>query len=98
MNLWVDDERDPVKFASRKDYVWAKTYEEAIRLLGTGTVDFLSLDHDLGTAKSGYDIISWMEWENIWPRSGVAVHSQNPVGRREMELVIRDIYGRNFRG
>lgn len=47
-------------------------------------------------AKSGYDVICWMEEHNYWPEFGVRVHSANPVGRGRMEQVIRAHYGRNF--
>lgn len=47
MNLWLDDDRDPVKFGYL-GYVWVKTVEEAKKLLMTGEVEKASLDHDLG--------------------------------------------------
>lgn len=47
-------------------------------------------------AKSGYDIICYMEEKNIWPVKGVRVHSMNPVGKARMEQVIRHHYGRTF--
>jgi hypothetical protein len=39
-------------------------------------------------AKSGYDVVCWMEENNVWPAEGVAVHSMNPVGRQRMQQVI----------
>jgi hypothetical protein len=78
-------------------YTVVKTYEEAIELLKTGKVEKASLDHDLGTEKTGYDVICWMEENNVWPRNGVIVHSQNPVGKQKMEVVVKKHYGRIFR-
>ncbi len=44
MKLWLDDIRDP------PDSSWrlARTYHEAVVALAGGTVDVVSLDHDLG--------------------------------------------------
>lgn len=115
MKLWLDDVRDPTQHGAI-GFEWAKTYEEAIRLLATREVTFASLDHDIGAceectaslehiedmktpettffnrcphAKSGYDVVCWMEEHGIWPEDGVRVHSMNPVGRQRMEAVIR---------
>ena len=43
-------------------------------------------------AKSGYDVVCWMEENNIWPPDGVRVHSMNPVGRQRMQEVIDKHY------
>lgn len=39
-------------------------------------------------AKSGYDVVVWMEENNVWPKNGVIVHSMNPVGKARMQQVI----------
>ncbi len=39
-------------------------------------------------AKTGYDVVCWMEETGTWPKNGVAVHSMNPVGRQRMQQVI----------
>ncbi len=46
--------------------------------------------------KTGYDVVCFMEEHNIWPKSGVRVHSQNPVGVARMLVPIEKHYGRNF--
>ena len=46
--------------------------------------------------KTGYDVVCFMERNNIWPINGVRIHSMNPVGRAKMEAVIYKHYGRNF--
>lgn len=38
--------------------------------------------------KTGYDVVCWMEENNVWPRDGVRCHSANPVGRARIEQVI----------
>lgn len=42
--------------------------------------------------KTGYDLICWMEENNVWPRLGVEVHSANPSGREKMYRVIKKHY------
>lgn len=78
--LWLDDYRRPTDFVPNyqdKNWVWAKTAEEAIGYLRTGKILFASLDHDLtedqmvkggylgqiyeDEQKSGYDVVVWLE-------------------------------------
>src|ERR1041385_6115403 len=100
--MWLDDIRDPVKFGCI-GFNWVKTVDEAIELLKTGEVVFASLDHDLSieatmgnwkNERTGYDVVLWMEENNVWPEEGVKVHSLNPAGRQRMEAVINKVYGR----
>jgi len=108
MYLWLDDIRDPRKHGCG-DYVWAKTYHEAIAVLQTGQVTTCSLDHDLnieqtmqvwGPAttseeKTGYDVLRWLEQNpKFIPPDGIRVHSLNPSGRLRMEKLIERLYGR----
>lgn len=87
------------------DYTWAKTYEEAIAYLKTGKVTFASLDHDLTIddtigqpkgEKTGYDVVCWMEKNNVWPIDGVRVHSLNPTGKARMLQVIESYYANPY--
>lgn len=104
MNLWLDDVREPWKHGAL-GWEWAKTADEAIALLATGKVVKASLDHDLAfehypwndkgppyKEKNGYDVVCWMEENNVWPPEGVTVHSMNPVGRDRMMKVIARHY------
>lgn len=95
IRLWLDDVRDPVRFG-RIGWTWAKTYDEAVALLTEHRVIEASLDHDLsiddtlGTpkgAKTGYDLVCWMEQHGIWPER-VTVHSMNPSGAQRMRLAV----------
>jgi len=63
-------------------------------LLECGLVRDLSLDHDLGEdLPTGYDLCKWMVESNYWPKGDIFIHSQNPVGMRNMkELVDRYFY------
>ena len=107
MKLWLDDLRDPAVHG-HIGWTWAKTAEEAIALLKTGKVTEASLDHDLsieatiGAADwarevTGYDVVCWMEENDVWPRDGTRVHSMNPEGRRRMEFAIESAMRRKAR-
>ena len=54
MKVFLDDVREP-----DQTWVWVKTYHDAVKLLVTGLVIQISLDHDLGQDskdKTGYDV------------------------------------------
>ena len=96
MKIWLDDVRE-----APKGWIHVKTPEEAIELLRKGSVDEISLDHDLGLAtleseRTGYDVVAWVEEELATGRWHAAVpliriHSANPVGWRRMEQAIKSI-------
>jgi hypothetical protein len=75
MKLYVDDTRD-----APHGWTLARSYRDAVRMLRSGEVDAISLDHDLGGKKSGNDIAWLMVSENIWPKE-IRCHSMNPVGK-----------------
>jgi len=89
MKVWLDDERPmPPEFDRH-----AKTADEAIALLESGSVTFISLDHDLGEAKNGtgYDVACFIEYgaySRLLAPIEVLIHSANPVGRMRMEQAI----------
>lgn len=91
MRVWLDDERPmPDGFDTH-----VKTAAEAVLLLQTGDVTFLSFDHDLGNPDNGtgYQVASWVEknaFEGRLPRFEWAVHSANPVGARSMTAALRN--------
>ena len=97
MKLWLDDIRPPWKHGCI-GWEWAKTAEEAIKLLTTGRITEASLDHDLSERATlgnwegeatGYHVLLWLEQRpELWPINGVRVHSLNPLGRQRMEQVI----------
>lgn len=89
VKLWLDDLRTPPP-----GWTWAKTFDEAVEILKTGLVVAASLDHDLGLEKTGYDVVCWMEENDVWPKNGVSVHSMNPVGRAKMQVVIENNYSK----
>ena len=83
VNLWLDDIRP-----APEGWVHVKTVNEAIELMKTRTVDYASLDHDLGIFASeggnGVKFTDWMAEFQCWPNEGVFVHSSNPVGVNTM--------------
>jgi hypothetical protein len=99
MKLWLDDERDPKSpkikeiFGAKGDEIWVKTVEETIEYLKTGKINHISLDHDLGTIKTGMDVAKFIEGAAFWsliPKLNWRVHSQNPVGRKNMILALKN--------
>ena len=91
IKIWVDDLR-PVPAG----YVGAKSVNEAITLIeeiehNGGSIAVIDLDHDLGDyATDGGDAIKLLDYlaerETFYP---VAFHTANPVGRANMERVLR---------
>ena len=96
--IWLDDQRDPQSDIGRQkgatgSETWVKTSHEAIEILKTGNVSFISLDHDLGELSdgSGYDVAKWIEeqayYGNLSPLKW-QVHSDNPVGVRNIKSAL----------
>jgi len=90
MRLYLDDVRPTprhVWYDSEVAYTHSpKTADEAIALLKTGMVEFISFDHDLGPAEAGtgHDVAKWIE-EQAYTNPDFTVpdwyvHSGNPVG------------------
>lgn len=76
MNLFVDDLRTP---KTNKKWIIVRNYNDAISIIKNDNIDYLSLDHDLGEEKTGYDIILYIIENNLYPNH-VSIHSANPVG------------------
>ena len=100
MKVFLDDER------AAPDG-WERVYwpDEAIRLLASGAVEEISLDHDLGddTRGTGYDVILWIE-EAVALRGfcppKITVHSANSSAGDKMRagvLTIERLAKRNTR-
>jgi hypothetical protein len=83
IRLWVDYEREPPWGFNAH----AKTYAQAIDYLKTGRVAVISLDHDLGGARSGCDIAEWIEEQALFgeiPPIEWSVHSEDPAERHRI--------------
>ncbi len=91
MKVYLDDERP-----TPEGWHPVRWPDEAIRLLETGNVTHLSLDHDLGDDDrgTGYDVVLWIE-EAVATRDfnppEIQVHSSNSSARVKMEAGIRSI-------
>lgn len=99
IDIWLDDIRDPTapqfdmttKYRATGREVWIKTVPEAIKFLekNKGRVRSISFDHDLGVGQiDGIELAKWLEekaYFNEYPPVQWKVHSDNPVGARNIE-------------
>ena len=95
INLYVDDLR-----RCPNEFIVARNYNEAIKVLNISKINILSLDHDLGidedgTEKNGYDIVKYMCENGISPRK-VYIHTDNVVGRDNMYHTLIGARDRGF--
>lgn len=82
MKIFLDDIR-----AIPRGYEGARSYSEFIRIFekNKGNVEEISLDHDLGEVKSGYDAAKWIVENDYFDGlKTIIIHSANPVGVRNM--------------
>lgn len=96
MYLWVDDIRTP----PCDEWLWARSVSEAITAIKSYEHNWsdgfivISLDHDAGDfAGAGGDYICVLDWLE---QAGIVdtgyffhLHTLNPVGRENMERIIR---------
>jgi len=90
MRVWLDDERNMPQGYD----VHVKTASEAIKLIKTGQVTAISLDHDLGAEENGtgYDVAKYIleqAFLDTIPRIRCKLHTMNPVGRENMAAALR---------
>jgi len=87
MKIWLDDQINDMSCPNRhtpEGFIGVDNAEEAIKMIESGNVEYISFDHDLGdNVKTGYDValvieelayfgkINKIEWD---------IHSANPVG------------------
>ncbi|CAG9183880.1 cyclic-phosphate processing receiver domain-containing protein [Cupriavidus respiraculi] len=91
MKEFLDDERPTPEG-------WTRTYwpDEAIRLLETGAVEEISLNHDLGNDErgTGYDVILWIERAVAltgFTAPRITVHSANAAAAERMRAGVMAI-------
>jgi hypothetical protein len=91
MRIYLDD----IRKCPYDDWETVRTAEEAIDLLREEEVDEISLDHDLGTVLTGYDVACYIEGLVFQDRDYVPpkiyIHSANPVGIRKIQQAIDSI-------
>lgn len=93
-SLFLDDERFPT-LDPNKNWIIARTFDQAVDLVRVnGMPNFVSFDHDLGEDLSGYDFAQYIcgldqisnDFRNKFPHKfDYYVHSQNPVGKKNIE-------------
>ena len=89
INVFLDDEREPPN--DGEHWVVVRTAEACMLLLThlrPSSIDRLSLDHDLGTEDTGYDVAVFVEGCAANGRrvaKYLLCHSANPVGRARIE-------------
>jgi len=92
--LYVDDIRNI------PDDEWdvARTYDQAIYMLGMNNYDVVSLDHDLGDFRkdgremTGYDVLMYLverKENNLHVPATIYVHTANPPARIKMISTIQ---------
>lgn len=88
MKIWLDDLRP-----APEEYVWCHSVNEAIRYIKSTDceIELIDCDHDLGDyAKDGGDgikLLDWMAEQGLFYK--INLHTMNPVGRANMERMIR---------
>ena len=94
MKIYLDDVRE-----APEGWILIRSGESLMAILRAqeGKIDALSLDHDLGEGKkSGYEVLKWMEAQvflyGYRPPKEILIHSDNPVGRKNMKAAIESIY------
>ena len=94
INLYVDDIRK-----CPENFIIARTYSDAIRLLNIYEINILSLDHDLGiiddVEMTGYDIVKYICNNNI-KINKIYIHTDNVVGRQNMYETLLGAQRRNI--
>ena len=88
--IYLDDERQ-----TPAGWFRVYNYTQCISLLETTKPTHLSLDHDLGEEKTGYNVVNWIEAKAFLDSSYhppiITIHSANPAGRQNMQRGIDSI-------
>ena len=93
MKLFIDDERFPVE----ESWVIVRSSQEAIEwVTKNGLPEFISFDHDLGGEDTSMIFVHWfinyMLDNKIKDEVPFFVHSQNPIGKRNIEGLLLSFY------
>lgn len=100
-NLFLDDERFPPN--DGREWVIARSYGDAlVQFALRGFPTFVSFDHDLGQEENGYDVAKFLVEADIKfrekesyeykfsPDFDFYVHSQNPIGKANIEGLLNN--------
>ena len=89
MKIFLDDIRTSSK--EQFDVICRSSKEIIDFILKNGAPNYISFDHDLGEAKTGYDVAKWIVEQDILGNISIPedfqfhVHSANPVGKINIE-------------
>jgi len=86
MKIYLDDIR-PIP----DGFVGCRTANEAIHMIKTCDVTYISFDHDLGEDKTGYDVACVIERLVVSGKikmPGWNIHSANPVGAQRIKMAL----------
>lgn len=92
--IFLDDERDPPD--DGRVWLVARSYEAAKALIEWfGCPYYISFDHDLGDGLTGYDLAKYLVEKDIENRIipcnfTFYVHSQNPIGKANIEGLLNN--------
>jgi len=91
--LYLDDLR-PIP----EGFIGVRSYAEFVIHIETNDLpDFISFDHDLGLEESGFDCAKWLVnhcLDHKVKLPGFTVHSQNPVGKQNIESLLNNFKNR----
>ena len=95
MKVFLDDMRIPPD-----GWILVKWPDEAIKLLESGKVAEISLDHDLGDDErgTGYDVLLWIEKQVItqgFKPPIIRIHTANVSARQKMEAAVKAFKKKN---
>ena len=89
INLYLDDVR-----VSTENFALVTSYDEFVRYIKHHELpNFISFDHDLGLGKTGYDCAKFLVefcLEKQIDLPEFFVHSQNPVGKMNIESLLKN--------
>ena len=99
--LFLDDERFPV---DPENWIIVRNYFELVKVIAKmGPPSHVSFDHDLGqvtgnglTCASALINFDMDHWEGAWNKD-YYVHSQNPVGKKNIEELIESYKNHTYK-
>ena len=81
MKIVLDDQRN---IPSNSPYNLVRTYDECVEMIRLfRKISFISLDYNLGTVKTGYDVLVYMKENNIEVKH-INIHSNHILGVPKM--------------
>lgn len=84
MKIYLDDWRGyPIGFEV------VRNYEDCIEMLlkNKNDLEVLSLDYDLDSIYTGFNVCEYLVENNIWPKE-INIHSTHSMGRRMVDYLL----------